>query len=127
MTGVRSLSYTDNVPKELPCNEKTEDVGNVKCGRGEISAEVTPPKPPHRRPTEADDDIRRVGSIHIRRVVVLVVHENVQRRFHFGDDRLRSDGAHQQKPVAFALLAVQRGGHNQLCGVLVHGKRRWAL
>lgn len=84
-------------------------------------------KPPHRSAIEADDDVRRVASVDVRRVVVLVVDENVQRRFHFGDDRLRSDGAHQQKPVAFALLAVQRGGHNQLCGVLVHGERRRAL
>lgn len=84
-------------------------------------------KPPHRSPVEADDDIRRVGSIHVGRVVVLVVDKYVQRRFHFGDDCLRSYCAHQQKPVAFALLAVQRGGHNQLCGVLIHGKRCWAL
>lgn len=96
-----------------------------QCDHGEIISRGG--KPPHRRPIEADDDIRRVGSIHVGGVVVLVVHKNVQRRLHFGDDRLRSHGAHQQKPVAFALLTVQRGGHNQLCGVLIHGKRCWAL
>lgn len=86
-----------------------------------------PHNPSHHSPVEADDDIGRVGSIQVRRVIVLVVDKNVQRRFHLGDDRLRSYRAHQQKSVAFALLAVQHGRHHQLCGGLVHGKRRRGL
>lgn len=123
MIGVRSLSNTDNLPKEPPWN-KNEDVAECHRGCGETASAGAPP---HRAPIEADDDIRRVGSIQVRRVVVLVVDENVQRRFHFGDERFRSYRAHQQQPVAFALLTVQRGGHNQLCGALIHGKRSWAL
>lgn len=125
MIGVRSLSNTDNVPKEPPCNEN-EAVENVN-GTMMKSPQRGSCQTPHRGPIKADDDIRSVGSIHVWRVVVLVVDKNVQRRFHFGDDRFRSYCAHQQKPVAFALLPVQRGGHNQLCGVLIHGKRCWAL
>lgn len=104
----------------------TRNIGNVSASVVK-SSPSRPRQPSHHGPVEADHDIGRVGSIQVRRVIVLVVHENVQRRFHFGDELLRSDRAHQQKPVAFALLAVQRGRHHQLRRVLVYGERRRGL
>lgn len=98
------------------------NVGNVSVSVVK-SSQSRPHQPSHHSPVEADNDIGRVGSIQVRCVIVLVVDKNVQRRFHFGDDRLRSYRAHQQKSVAFTLLAVQRGHHHQLCCVLVYGER----
>lgn len=81
----------------------------------------------HLCPIQANDDVCRVGPVDKRCIVVLVVDQNIQRGFHSGDARFRSHSAHQQQPVTLHLLAVQRCGHHQLCGVLVYSKRPWSL
>lgn len=82
---------------------------------------------PHLCAIVADDDVRGVSPINERRVIVLIVYKNLKRGFHFCDDGVCADGADQQQPVALALLSVQRSGHDQLRGRIVHGERSWRV
>lgn len=102
-------------------------IPDVKLGAIQSMSLISEKASSHFCPIQADDDVCRVRPIDKRRIVVLVVDQNVQRSFHPGDACFCSHSAHQQQPVVLHLLAVQRCGHHQLCAVLVYSKRPWSL
>lgn len=85
------------------------------------------PSRTHLGTVEADDHICRVSSVQVWSVVILIVHKNIQGCLQLGDEGFCPDRADHHQSVELALLAVQRGGHQQLRGVLADSKRRWRV